>query len=137
MRTSAARPLHALCVYGKVSTATGSYEALFVYGPDARKPVMIKRGAVRTYVFRDGRNNVVTSNTIGGQNPGFRSYTMSVWGEGPTEDDSPHKYTSRRIDEESGLYYNHRGDHCYCDTPKGGARKRDLLGGKKEHEDAW
>ncbi|MCJ9430029.1 RHS repeat-associated core domain-containing protein [Kordiimonas marina] len=78
-------------------------QRVYVYGPGIDNPVMVKEAdGTKNYVHRDGKGNVAAvSNAAGTVTP----FPMSAWGEGADASKSPYKFTARRMDDESGLYY--------------------------------
>jgi len=82
----------------------------FVYAMGIDTPLMVKEnpgGAseYETYVYRDGKSSVMATYTNETGNTGLTKYKMDPWGNGTTEDGTSFKFTSRRLDEETGNYY--------------------------------
>lgn len=89
--------------YGEF-TASNAVKRLFVYGPGIDEPIMVKEAdGKKRYVHRDGKSNVIAVTTAAGAVE--QSFTMDAFGNGTDAAKSPHKFSSRRLDAESGLYY--------------------------------
>ena len=78
----------------------------FLYGPGLDEPVAnISAANVRTYYFQDGLGSTIAlANATGlvAEKYAYTAYGKTVTTGTPT---SPYRYTGRRYDEETGLYF--------------------------------
>ena len=91
-------------VYAEVVDGSPGYSARYIYGAAIDDPLYVASTVGNRTLHRDGRNNIIASSNAAATIT--NKFSMSAWGEGATADDTPYKYTARRIDVESGLYYN-------------------------------
>ncbi len=85
--------------------AAGQLQTRYIYGPGIDEPILMDKGGARYYYHFDGQGSVIAlTNTAGLL---VESYAYSPFGESSDSSGSgnPYRYTGRRLDPETGLYY--------------------------------
>lgn len=79
--------------------------ARYVRGASIDRPVLMDRGGALSYYHYDGSGSVIAM--TGGFGAAAESYAYSPFGESSDPDTlgNPYRYTGRRLDVETGLYY--------------------------------
>ena len=92
-------------VMAEYDGTTGALLRRYVYGPGIDTPlVMLDASDNKTYLHGDRLGSIIAvASSTGAQ---IEAFTSGPYGEDTSESNSPYKFAARRIDQETGLYYN-------------------------------